>query len=73
MPDMEVRQMPRRTWSNPIDDGEGVPYFHAVQGPDRKWHWAECPMCHEIVLNSDGMGPGRHWIIARHESGRVGA
>lgn len=39
----------------------GVPYFDAVQGPDGKYWWAECPRCGEIVKNKDGYGPGRHW------------
>lgn len=39
----------------------GVPYFRAVEGPDGLYHWASCPACGEIVLNSDGYGPARHW------------
>lgn len=39
----------------------GVPYFRAVQGPDARYDWAQCPICQEVVKNSDGHGPARHW------------
>jgi hypothetical protein len=47
----------------------GVPYHRAVQGPDGKWNWAECPRCGEIVRNRDGYGPARHWTAAHAAEG----
>jgi hypothetical protein len=43
-----------------------VPYFRAVQGPDGRYDWAQCPRCGEVVKNRKGRGPGLHWTL-KHE------
>ena len=58
---------PLVTFSAPLSaTADGVPYFRAVQGSDRKWHWAKCPVCSMVVLDTDGLGASRHWKLSRH-------
>jgi len=52
-----------------------IPYFRAVQGPDGKWDWAQCPACGEVVKNTQTKGPlnrmGRHWHDKHGDQGVV--
>lgn len=51
-------------------DALGVPYFRAVQGPDGRWDWGQCPRCGELVRAGEGRF-GRHWDEASARDARA--